>query len=344
MHKLIITLFIVLLLVGCDSKPKEVLNVYNWSEYMPDDVIEQFEKETGIKVYYSTYDSNEAMYAKVKLLKEGGYYDVVVPSAYFVDRMHKERLLHKLDKSKLENWKNLDSLFLNKEHDPNNNYSIPYLWGTSGIAVNTQRIKEPISKWEDLWKEQFKNKVLLLDDVRDTFAMTLTLLGHSINTEDEEHIKEAYEKLKELKNNVRVFNSESPKQPFINQEVEIGMIYNGEAVMAQRENNKIKYIYPEEGVILWVDNLAILKNAKNIDNAYKFVDFLLRPDIAKRICEEIGYASPNKEAKKLLDEKIRNNTAIYPAKEIIEKAAITTDIGDTIRVYQKYWEKLKSEN
>ncbi|BBM84295.1 ABC transporter substrate-binding protein [Candidatus Uabimicrobium amorphum] len=344
MYKWIITLLTLLFLIGCDSKPKEVLNVYNWSEYMPEDVIEQFEKETGIKVYYSTYDSNEAMYAKVKLLESGGYYDIVVPSAYFIDRLRKEQLLHKLDHNKLKNWKNLDPLFLNKEHDPNNSYSIPYLWGTSGIAVNTQRIKDPITKWQDLWNPKFKNKVLLLNDVRDTFAMTLTLLGYSINTKDEQHIKEAYEKLKELKNNVRVFNSESPKQPFINQEVEIGMIYNGEAVMAQRENNNIKYIYPQEGVILWVDNLAILKNAKNLQNAYKFVDFLLRPEIAKRICEEIGYASPNKEAKQLLEEKIRNNTAIYPSKEIIEKATIPTDIGDTIRIYQKYWEKLKSEN
>ncbi len=325
--------------VGAESK---VLYFYNWSEYLPESVLKQFTQETGIKVVYTTYDSNEALYAKIKLLAGQGY-DLVVPSSYYVQKMAKEGLLLKLDTSKLSNFKNLDPRHLNKPFDPGNQFSIPYLWGSTGIIVNSEQIDPTqITSWADLWKPEFKGKVLLLNDVRDVFYMALRVLGYSGNSVQAQEIQKAYEKLDQLMPNVRVFNSDTPRVPYISGEVQLGMIWNGEAYMAQQENKKFKYIYPKEGAILWMDNLAIPKKAKNVENAYKLIDFLLKPQIAKAICEEIGYASPNQEAVKLLDPAVRDNRTIYPSDHDLAGADFQADVGEVITVYEKYWEKLKT--
>jgi spermidine/putrescine transport system substrate-binding protein len=317
------------------------LYIYNWSEYMPDEVLKRFQKETGIKVVYSTYDSNEAMYARVKLLSGSGY-DLIVPSTYYVSKMSKEGLLAPIDKTKLTNFKNLEPTLLNKGYDPENKYSVPYLWGSTGISYNSKRVKSEVSSWKDLWKPEFKGRVLLTDDVREVFQMALVLLGYSGNTTNEAEIKAAYELLKELMPSVRIFNSESPKVPYINGEVVIGMNWNGEAFLAQEEMPSLKYIYPKEGVILWGDNFAIPKGAKNINAAHAFINFTLRPEIAKIISEEIGYAIPNKEGIKLLDEEVRNNPTSYPSQEIMAKGEFQEDVGDAILIYTKYWEMLKT--
>ncbi|WP_081647019.1 extracellular solute-binding protein [Limisalsivibrio acetivorans] len=320
------------------------LYLYNWTEYMPGEVIERFQDETGIKVVYTTYDSNEAMYAKLKLLSGKGY-DLAVPSTYYVNKMRSEGLLHRIDKSKLSNFENLEISLTNKEYDPGNEYSIPYLWGSTGISVNTDRVKNTnINSWLELWKPEYKGKVLLTDDVREVFHMGLTVLGYSGNSTKESEIKAAYEKLRELMPNVLLFNSEAPKIPYITGEVNIGMNWNGESYTAHEENPAIEYIYPKEGVILWMDNFVIPKNAENVENAHKFIDFVLRPEIAKIITEEIGYAIPNAEAKKLLDEEIRNNETIYPSAETIEKGEFQMDVGEAITIYEEYWEKLKTGN
>jgi spermidine/putrescine transport system substrate-binding protein len=332
----------VMFLAASARAEDKVLYFYNWSEYLPETVIQQFTKETGIKVIYTTYDSNEALYAKIKLLAGEGY-DLVVPSSYYVHKMSKEGLLLKLDLSKLSNFKNLDSRHLNKPFDPENKFSIPYLWGSTGIIVNSAEVDpSKITSWADLWKPEFKGKVLLLNDVRDVFYMSLRVLGYSGNTTNPDEIKKAYEKLDLLMPNVRLFNSDTPRIPYISGEVQLGMIWNGEAYMAQEENKKFKYIYPKEGAILWMDNLSIPKKAKNVDNAYKLMDFLLRPEIAKVISQEIGYASPNQAAVKLLDKNVRENRTIYPNEKDLAGADFQVDIGETITVYEKYWEKLKT--
>jgi spermidine/putrescine transport system substrate-binding protein len=342
MKKLIWMLLIVFLFGGSAGAKDKVLYFYNWSEYLPESLIQEFTKETGIKVVYTTYDSNEALYAKIKLLAGEGY-DLVVPSSYYVHKMSKEGLLLKLDLAKLSNFKNLNPRHLNKPFDPNNQFSIPYLWGSTGIVVNSEEIDPgKITSWADLWKPEFKGKVLLLNDVRDVFYMSLRVLGYSGNSTNPEEIKKAYEKLDLLMPNVRLFNSDTPRIPYISGEVQLGMIWNGEAYMAQEESNKFKYIYPKEGAILWMDNLSIPKKAKNIDNAYKLMDFLLRPEIAKAISEEIGYASPNQEAVKLLEAEVRENRTIYPSEKDLAGADFQVDIGETITVYEKYWEKLKT--
>lgn len=323
------------------AEEKRVVNFYNWSEYIPAGVLKTFTRETGIKVNYSTFDSNEVLYSKLKTLKGKGY-DLIVPSTYLVSRMRGEGMLQKLDKSLIPNFKNLDPKLLDAPFDPGNEYSIPYLWGTTGIVYNTKLLPDAgLKSWNDLWKPGYRSSLLVLDDVRDVFAMALKILGYSINDTDEAHIREAYMKLKELLPNIKVFNSETPKVFLIGEEVSAGMTWNGEAFKANRENPHISYVYPEEGSLMWVDSLAIPVGAKNTENAYLLMDFLLRPDIAKTIGEELGYATPNLEGFKLLPEKTRSNRMIYPSEEDLKKAEMQVDVGEAITIYEKYWSMLK---
>ena len=341
MKKLLLLLALVL---GLHAAGDNVLVVYNWSEYMPESVIESFEKESGIKVKYSTYDSNEAMYAKIKAAGAESY-DIIVPSTYFVNKMSREELLAKIDKSKLKNYANLDPKLLGKAYDPKNDYSVPYLWGSTGISYNAKILGEgAITSWSDLWDPKYKGKLLLTDDLREVFGMALLTLGYSSNSTSEKEITAAYEKLKLLMPNVRVFNSESPKQIYMSGEVVAGMDFNGENYMANEEMPELRYVYPKEGVMVWVDSLVIPKNARHIDNALRFIDYLLRPEVAKTISEEIGYASPNAAAVKLLDKEIRSNRIIYPTEADLKNSEFQIDVGDSIRFYEKYWEKLKTGN
>lgn len=320
----------------------KVLYVYNWSEYMPPKVIKQFEKETGIKVKYSTYDSNEAMYAKIKTDKKSSY-DIIVPSTYFVSKMSKEGLLSPIDKTKIPNFKNLNASLLYKPFDPENSYSIPYLWGSTGISYNSAMLsKGSVTSWADLWDPKYKKSVLLTDDLREVFGMALKVLGYSANDTDPKHIEQAYNKLLSLKPNVRLFNSESPKQVYLSGEVKLGMNFNGENYMANQESPDLKYVYPKEGIMLWVDSLVIPKNAKNVDNAHAFINFLLRPEIGKVISEEIGYASPNGAAVKLLPKSVQTNRIIYPNTTDLKNSEFQTDIGSAVKVYEKYWERFKA--
>ncbi|OPZ59972.1 MAG: Spermidine/putrescine-binding periplasmic protein precursor [Deltaproteobacteria bacterium ADurb.Bin510] len=322
---------------------REEVYVYNWSEYINPAVIKQFEKETGIQVRYSTYDSNEAMYAKLKIVKKGGY-DVAVPSTYFVDRMRKQGLLQPLNLAALPNVKYLNLDLMNQPYDPGNRYSVPYLWGSSAIGVNSRYVNpKSISSWNDLWKANYRGKVLLMDDVREVFAMALRSMGYSGNTTDPRQIERAYLKLKALKPSVKIFNSDSPRQPFLNSEVVIGQIWGGEVFMAAAEDPAIKLVYPKEGAIFWMDNLVIPRGARNVANAYKFINFMLRPDIAKMNCEFIGYATPNLKAQQMLAPAVRNNPAVYPDRATIKKGEFQNDVGDAILIYEKYWEMLKTE-
>lgn len=330
-----------LLLSSVAAHATEVLNVYNWSDYMPDDVIQQFEKETGIVINYSTYDSNETMYAKLKADPNAGY-DIVVPSTYFIDRMRQQNMLLKLDKTQLTNFKNLNPDLLNKSYDPNNNYSIPYLWGTSAIVINDKYFsKNSITSWADFWNKNLKDQLLLLDDTREVFSMALITLGYPANDVNPVHIKQAYEKLKLLLPNVKLFNDEAVQNIYIDEDVTIGMGWTGDIYMANQENPHIQYIYPKEGFVISMDNLAIPKGAQHIQNAYKFINFLLRPDIAAKISTEVGYASPNEAALKLLPKNILHNTIIYPDKATLRRGQFQTDVGSADQIYEKYLELLK---
>jgi spermidine/putrescine transport system substrate-binding protein len=321
------------------------LNLYNWSEYMPQEILDGFEDETGIRVNYTTFDSNEAMYAKLKLLDDSSQYDLAIPSTYYVEKMAKEGLLQELDKSKLSNFSNLDTSFINKKVDPENKYSIPYMWGSTGLAINGDVIDPAtVNSWNDLWRPEYKNQVMLMNDMREVFGMALLTLGYSGNSSNPEEIKAAYEKLITLMPNVKTFNSDATRIPYIEGETNVGMTWNGEAVIANNEGlTSLVYKYPTEGAILWMDNFVIPKNAKNVDAAHKFIDYLLQPENAKIVSEEIGYASPNLAARKLMPEEVRNNPTIYPSPAVLAKAEFQEDVGDeALQVYQQYWDKLKT--
>ncbi|NLV23194.1 MAG: extracellular solute-binding protein [Deltaproteobacteria bacterium] len=335
---------VAVLLFALPAAAAEKVYVYNWTEYIPESVLQQFTQETGIEVVYSTYDSNETMYAKLKLIQKDGY-DVAIPSTYFVSRMRKEGMLQALDRSLLPNMKDLDPALLDKPYDPGNTYSIPYMWGSTGIGINSQVIPPgSVTSWKDLWNPQYKRKLLLQDDMREVFHMALKIKGYSSNTTDPRQIEQAYLLLKELMPNVLLFNSDSPRLPYLAGEVNLGMIWNGEAFMAEQENPHIHYIYPQEGVNLWVDSYVIPKSARNLKNAHAFINFMMKPEIAKICVEENGYASPVKTALPLLDEKVRNNKTVFPDAEMIAAGEFQTDVGEALAIYQKYWEKLRAGN
>ncbi|WP_027178987.1 extracellular solute-binding protein [Maridesulfovibrio bastinii] len=340
MKKIVLTL---LLLAFCSSAfAGEELVLYNWSSYMPAEVLEQFTKETGIKVTEVTYDSNEAMYAKIKMVSDHGY-DLIVPSTDFVIRMREQGLLHKLDKKLLPNMKNLNPRFVGQDFDKNNDYSVPYFWGSSGIAVNADFVSvDEVSSIKDLLNPELKGRILLLNDVRGVFAIALKANGYSVNDRDPEHIKQAFEFLKKLLPSVKVFDSDSPKQAMLSNEVLVGQLWNGEAFVANSENEAIQYVYPKEGYSLWMDHFCIPRGARHVENAHKFINFILRPDISAEIAEELGYSSPNAEAVKLLPENIRNNPICYPDDETLSRGEFEVGLGDATKIYEQYWMKLKT--
>ncbi|EKD53729.1 MAG: hypothetical protein ACD_60C00159G0009 [uncultured bacterium] len=319
-----------------------VLNVYTWSGVVPDFAIQQFEKETGIKVNFSTYDSNEIMYAKLKASKDAGY-DIIEPSSYYIDRMRKQDLLEKIDKTKLSNFKNLNPLFLNADYDPHNHYSIPFIWGATGIFVNKNYYApNSITKWSDLWDKKYENQLMLLDDSREVFSIALKSLGYSINDSDPEHIKKAYLKLRELLPNIKLFKSDGVITILIDEDANVGMAWNGDLYKAKKENDNLAFILPKDGFVLWIDNFAIPKNAPHRENAYKFLNFMLRADVAKAVSLSNNFPTPNLAAQKSLPEDIRANPIIYPSKETLRRGEIERDVNDSaLELYEKYWEKLK---
>ncbi|SKA80591.1 spermidine/putrescine transport system substrate-binding protein [Paucidesulfovibrio gracilis DSM 16080] len=340
MRQCILSLLLVLLTGSAFAGGGEVY-VYNWTEYIPDQVLSRFTKETGIKVVYTTYESNEAMYAKVKLLGGEGY-DVVVPSTYFVNRMRNDGLLAPLDRSLLPNFSNVNPAILDKSYDPGNQYSVPYLWGGTGILVNADAVDpEKVSSWKGLWDEALKGRLLLQNDLREVFGIGLLLKGYSLNETDSEKIKEVYELLRTLVPSVRVFNSDSPKLAFLGEEVSGGMIWNGEAYVAMQEIDSLQFVWPQEGGIFWMDNFVIPKGARNIENAHAFINFMLRPDISAMCCEEYGYPTPIPAAQELLPEELRNSSVVFPPKEVMERSEFQDDVGDAILLYEEYWQKLK---
>lgn len=341
MKKTLITIALVLLCaIPCFAGTGE-LYLYIWSEYIPDEVIENFTKETGIKVHLSTYDSNEAMYAKIKLAGQG--YDLIVPSSDYVSLMRRQDLLAPLDKSKLPNFTNLASKFVNQPIDPENKYSVPYMWGSTSIAVNTGMLGNgAVNSIADLWKPEMAGRLLLPNEPREAFTLALKLLGYSLNETDPAHLEEAYQKLKQLIPGVHVFDSNSPKQALLSGEVSVGVVFNGEAYIANQENPEISYIYPPEGFSLWMDSLCIPKDAKNIDEAHAFLNYLLRPDVAAIISTEMGYSTPNAKAMELIPENVKNNPIVYPTEEDAQRGEFQDDLGDAMKLYDEYWTKLKT--
>ncbi len=323
---------------------EKILNVYNWANAMPEEIIREFEKETGIRVNYTTYGSNEALYAKLKANPNIAY-DIVVPSTYFVQRMRKGGMIQKIDKTKLSNFKNLDTQFLNQDYDPNNDYSIPYLWGATGIVFNDKfHNKNDVKSWRAFWDPKYRNQLLVLDDARDVFSIALLSLGYSPNETDPAKITEAFEKAKKLLPNIKFFNSESQQAMYVSGESTLGMGWNGIVFLGQKSNPHLQFVYPEEGFVISLDSMTIPRGAKHVDNALKFIDFILRPEIAERISVGTGFSSANREGMKRLPPELRNNQSVNPDKATYKRGHFQSDVGDAATLYEKYYDQLKLGN
>ena len=342
---IVITAMLVTMLAGCGSESSEgkngELNIFIWTEYVPDSVIEKFEKETGIKVNVSTYSSNEDMLAKVKSESEGTY-DIVQPSDYMVEQMASQGMLEELKTDELKNLSNIGESYLNPSYDPGNKYSVPYQGGVAGIAVNTSKVKKDITSYDDLFDFSLKNSIVSLDDYRAVIGMTARSMGYSMNETDPAVLSKIQDKLLTLKNNVKLYDSDSPKSALISGDCTVGYVWSAEIALAMEENPDIKVVYPTEGAYLFMDNWAIPKGAKNYDNAMKFIDFMLDAENAQMVLEEFPYLSPNTKAVEAMGEDYSKNEAKNPPAEVIKKGEYVKNLdADTLKIYDEMWTKLK---
>lgn len=302
------------------------ITVYNWGEYIDPDLIKKFEKETGIKVIYETFDSNEAMMAKIE--QGGTSYDITMPSDYMVEMMAERDLLLPLDKSKLPNLKHIDPDFLDLPFDPDNRYSVPYFWGTVGIAFNPSLLDgQTFESWDDLWDPSLKQKIILVDSAREVIGFALNSLGYSLNSTDLNELQQAKEKLDKLAPNVKAIIGDEVTQLMIQNEAAVAVTWSGQTRDMMWENEDIDYSVPKEGSNLWFDNMVIPRTAKNIEGAHKFINFMLDPEVAAQNAEYIGYSTPNVTALQYMDPELVEDERFYPKKEIRERLEVYKDLG-----------------
>lgn len=328
-----------------DSADAGEVVVYNWGEYIDPDTLTQFEEETGIKVVYDEFETNEIMYPKIEA--GASAYDVVCPSDYMIQKMIENELLSEIDFDQMPNAKeNIGAQYYEqaREFDPENKYSVPYCWGTVGILYNKTMVDEPIDSWSVLWDEKYKDNILMQDSVRDAFMVALKLKGYSMNSMDEKELQEAKDALIEQKPLVQAYVIDQVRDKMIGNEAAIGVIYSGEAIYTQRENPDLEFVIPKEGTNVWLDCWVIPKNAPNKENAQKFIDFMCRDDIALKNFEYITYSTPNDAARALIeDEDIRNSEIAFPTLsdyEGLETFHYLGEEGDAL--YNELWKEVKS--
>lgn len=322
------------------------LKVYNWGEYMDPQVLELFEKETGISVTYDEYETNESMYPIIA--KGAADYDLICPSDYMIQKMSDEGLLEPINWSRIPNAKNIDDQYFEfaRGYDENNTYSMPYLWGTVGILYNKKMVKGPIDSWGVLWDTRYQDDILMQKSVRDAFGVALKYLGYSLNTTDEAQLDEAKQKLLEQKHSgvVQAYVVDEVRDKMIAGEAAMGVIYSGEALTCMEENEDLAYVIPKEGSNLWMDNFAIVKGAKNKENAEKFLNFLCRPEIMKMNFEYITYSVPSSKARELLPDEYKNSTIAFPALDSLKNCEVLKYVGkDGDSLYNQKWKEIMSE-
>jgi len=303
-------------------KPGNELNLFAWSEYVPQEVIDGFTKETGIKVNYETYASNEEMLSK--LLAGSTKYDLVQPSEYTVEALVKQKKLQELDKSNIPLAKNIAPEFINLPHDPELKYCVPYLAGTVGIVVNTAKIKDEVKSYKDVFQTKYKGKIVALNDNREMVAWALASQGLGPNEVNPDTLAKIKPVLSEWIKLVKVFDSDSPKTAFLNGDVDIGVIWGGEAAKLYEQDKKYKYILPEEGTHMFIDSMCVPTTAQNKVGAEMFINYTLKPDVSKLISDKFPYLNPNAEGRKLLSKEQLENPGSYPPPG---KREIFRDIG-----------------
>lgn len=334
-----------LLVTGCGGgkdggdKAKRQLKVYNWGDYIDPEVLASFEKETGIHVVYDTFATNEDMYVKIKA--GGSDYDLAIPSDYMISRMIREKLVEKIDTSKLKNYKLIGDRFRKASFDPTDEYSVPFMWGTVGIAYNTKMVTDKVDSWGILWDKKYAKQIFMLDSPRDSIGITLKYLGYSLNTGNEQELAEAGKKLSEQKPLVLAYVVDEVKDKMIAGEGAMAVVWSGDAQFIMEKNKDIAYAIPKEGTNIWIDSMVIMKGAKNKAEAMEFIDYMTRPDIAQKNVEYIGYATPLPEVQKKLSQEVQASLAAYPPEEMLKNAEFFNDLTDNLPKYDKVWTEVK---
>lgn len=326
---------------GCGKKEKPTLNFINYGENIGDGVLEEFEEKYGIHVNEEVYDAPEEMYQK--LAAGAAQYDVVVSIDYLVQRMIQEDRLEKIDFKNVPNMDKIESDHLGKTFDPKNEYSVPYMSGTIGIVYNTDYVKEPIDSWTALWDTKYNKNVLLLDGVRDSLGATLKMLGYSVNTTNQDEINEARDKLIELKKNgnLLAIGSDDNTDKMGRGEAAISILWSGEGLNLEAEHDNLKFVVPKEGANFWIDSLCIPKGTKNKENAEKFINFLCEKDPSFKTADQIGFTTPQKEAREEQDDEIKNNPNAYMPEDILNKCESYDYLGDKLKMYEEAWTQFK---
>lgn len=320
---------------------QKMLHVYNYGSYIDPDLLTKFTKQTGYQVSYETYDSNESM--MVKLKQGGSNYDLVFPSEPYVAKLAQKNLLAPLDHQKIRGLENLDPMLLNHAFDPNNRYSLPYFWGTTGIMYNAKVFsKDEVDTWAKLWAPKMKDQVMLIDAPRESIGMGLQALGYSENDHDSAHIQAARQKLAALAPNVKAVLNDEIRAYVTSGEANVAVAYSGVADYAHALNPDIDYVIPKDGGSVWTDNISIPKNAQNKAGAYAFINFLLDPKNAAQNAEFVAYSSPNLAAKKYLSKEITSDKILYPQRSELAKVEHYENLTDkTVRDYSNNWLEAK---
>ena len=339
---LVLAILLVGTLFGCAAKEdSNTLYVLNWGDYIDEALLTQFEEETGIQVNYTTMATNEEM--MVKLEEADCIYDVCFPSDYIIERLIQKDLLHELNKDNIPNLQYIDERFLDLDFDPENKYSVPYMWGTVGILYNTTMVQEPVTSWDILWDETYADQILMYDSIGDTIGVALMKLGYSINTRNEADIQAAEEALIAQKPIVQAYLGDPIKDRLISGGAAMGIVYSGDAMWCMYENPDLAYAVPETGSNLWFDNIIIPKTSDNTEAAEAFINFLCDPEVAAQNAEYIGYSTPNAAALEILGEEYINDPTYNPPQELLDKCEIFHDLGDFITVYNDAWNRIKAQ-
>ena len=349
------------LLGGAASAQAEgELKIFNWSDYIAEDTIANFEKETGIDVTYDVYDSNETLDARLLTGRSG--FDIVVPSNHFLTKQIQAGVYQELDHSKLPNMKNLDPKLMEQLEsvDPGAKHAIPYMWGTNGIGYNVEKVKAalgedaPTDSWDLVFKPEVASKlkscgITMLDSGDDMVTSALGYLGLNPNSTDADDIKKAEELLMSVRDNVRYFHSSRYISDLANGNICVAVGFSGDvfqaAYRAEEAKNgvEIEYTIPKEGTQLWFDMMAIPKDAPNPDNAHTFINYILKPEVVAPITDYVAYANPNKAANELVDEEILNDPAIYPTDEVMDKLYVAKPRPMAAqRLVTRAWNRVKS--
>ena len=325
-------------LPGCGQQEGNVVNIYNWGEYIDESIFEEFEAETGITVNYNTFSSNEMLYSSIK--GGGSSYDVIIPSDYMVARMISEDLLLELDYSKIPNMANMDERYLHLEFDPQQKYTVPYMWGTTGIIYNTTMVDEAPTSWMDLFTTDMRSQVLIFDNPRDCIGIALKALGYSFNTTNMDEIQEAAELLMEQKENgiVQAYVMDQIFDKMINNEAAIGTYYAGDYVIMAEENPDLAFCIPEEGANMFVDSMCVPTCCENYDNAMAFINFMCRDDIVLRNCDAVGYSTPSATAHDKMDPELAEDPITYPSEDVLAKCESFGGLpADVLSFYDHEW-------